>query len=137
MLPSVNSRFIANSFSPRLLPCRHLICANCGVDFVQDDTNGVLVHKWDCTVCSTPVQNMDWLKREPVATGQVTDDRDPFKSVVSIQPLVNASTNTFETYMKSEEEGYESQPSESEYRYAVPGAFLDYDSEDSIFCPQM
>ena len=137
MLPGVNSRCIANSFSPRLLPCRHLICANCGVDFAQDDINGILVHQGDCTVCSTPVVNRDWLKREPVATSQVTDDRDPFKSVVSVQPLVNASTNTFEIDMESEEEGYESQPSGSEYKYEVPGAFLDSDSEDSVLCPLM
>jgi hypothetical protein len=95
------------------------------------------VHEGDCTVCSTPVVNMDWLKREPVATGQVTDDRDPFKSVVSIQPLVNASTNTFKIDMESEEEGYESQPSGSEYKYEVPGAFLDSNSEDSVLCPLM
>jgi len=80
---------------------------------------------------------MDWLKREPVATGQVTDDRDPFESVVSIQPLVNASTNIFEIDLKSAEEGYESQPSSSEHKYEVPGAFLDSDSEDSVLCPLM
>jgi hypothetical protein len=80
---------------------------------------------------------MDWLKREPVATSQVTDDRDPFKSVVSIPPLVDASTNTFEIDMKSEEQGYESQPSGSEYKNEVPGAFLDYDSEDIVLCPLM
>ena len=80
---------------------------------------------------------MDWLKREPVATGQVTDHRDPFESVVSIQPLVNASTNIFEIDLKSAEEGYESQPSGSEYKYEVPGAFLDSDSEDSVLCPLM
>jgi hypothetical protein len=135
--PGVNLRCIANSFSPRLLPCRHLICANCGVDFAQDDINGVLVLKGDCTVCSTPVVNMDWLKREPIATGKVTDDRDPFESVVSIQPQVNASTNIFNFDMELEEEGYESQPSGSEYKYDVPGAFLDSDSEDSVLCPLM
>jgi len=80
---------------------------------------------------------MDWLKREPVATGQVTDDRDPFESVVSIQPLVNASTNIFEIDLKSAEEGYESQPSSSEHKYEVPGAFLDSDSEESVLCPLM
>ena len=64
------------------------------------------MHEGDCTVCSTPVASMDLLKREPVATGQVTDDRDPFKSVVSIQPLVNASTDTFKIDMKPEEKGY-------------------------------
>jgi hypothetical protein len=80
---------------------------------------------------------MDWLKREPVTTGQVTDDRDPFESVVSIQPLVNASTNIFEIDLKSEEEGYESQPSGSEYKYEVPSAFLGSDSEDSVLCPLM
>jgi hypothetical protein len=95
------------------------------------------VHKRDCAVCSTSVVNMDWLKREPVATSQVTDDRDPFRSVVPIQPLVNASTNTFKIDMNSEEEGYERQPSDSEYKYKVPGAFLDSDSEDSILCPLM
>jgi hypothetical protein len=80
---------------------------------------------------------MDLLKREPVATGQVTDDRDPFKSVVSIQPLVNASTDTFKIDMKPEEKGYEGQPSGSEYKYEVPGAFLDSDSEDSVLCLPM
>lgn len=137
MLRGVNSWCIANSFSPRLLPCRHLICANCGVDFAQDDINGVLVHKGDCAVCSTSVVNMDWLKREPVTTSQVTNDRDPFKSVVSIQPLVNASMDTFKIDIKSEEEGYESQPSGSEYKYEVPGAFLDSESEDIVLCSLM
>jgi hypothetical protein len=80
---------------------------------------------------------MDWLKREPIATGKVTDDRDPFESVVSIQPQVNASTNIFNFDMELEEEGYESQPSGSEYKYDVPGAFLDSDSEDSVLCPLM
>jgi hypothetical protein len=95
------------------------------------------VHEGDCTVCYTPVASMDLLKREPVATGQVTDDRDPFKSVVSIQPLVNASTDTFKIDMKPEEKGYEGQPSGSEYKYEVPGAFLDSDSEDSVLCLPM
>lgn len=95
---------------------------------------GVLVHKGDCTVCSTPVVNMEWLKREPIAIGQITDDRDPFKSIVSIQPLVNASMNTLKIDTKSEEEGYEGQASGSEYKYEVPGTFLDSDSEDSVVC---
>jgi hypothetical protein len=84
-----------------------------------------------------PVVNMDWLKREPVATRQVSDDRDPFESVVSIQPLVNASTNTLKIDMESEERGYESQPGDSEYEYEVPGAFLDSDSEDTVICSLM
>lgn len=80
---------------------------------------------------------MDWLKREPVATGQITDDQDPFESVVSIQPRVNASTDTFKIDIKSEEEGDESQSSGSEYEYEMPGAFPDSNSEDSVFCPPM
>ncbi|TAQ90814.1 hypothetical protein B7494_g887 [Chlorociboria aeruginascens] len=114
-IPGYCDKCVVNWASYRLLPCRHLICANCGVDLARDDINEVVVHEGDCTVCSMPVVNMDCLKREPVATSQVTDDRDPFMSVVSIQPLVNASTNTFKNDIESEEERYESQPSGSEY----------------------
>ena len=92
------------------------------------------MHEGDCTVCFTPVVNMEWLKREPVSIGQTTDDRDPFKSIVSIQPLVNASMNTLKIDINSEEEGYEGQASGSEYKYDVPGTFLDFDSEDSVIC---
>jgi hypothetical protein len=92
------------------------------------------VHQGDCTVCSTPVLNREWLKREPVVTGQIADDRDPFKSIVSIQPLVNASMKTLKIDIKSEEESYRGQASGSEYKYEVPGTFVDSDSEDSVVC---
>src|SRR3569833_2593435 len=70
------------------------MCANCHVGSVNGDISRILIHKTDCVLCRRKVGDLTWLKREPVITGKVTDDREPFESIVPIPPQGNAPVTT-------------------------------------------
>lgn len=136
-LPGYCDNCTNNWASYRLLPCRHLICANCQEGWAQRHGYRVTVQKKNCQFCSKRIEDMSWLGRERVITGQVNDDRDPFESIVERRQ--NTSMNGLQAVMDTEPEGCESigTGSDSEDDYKVPGSFRPAKASDEDSCVTM
>ena len=102
------------------------MCANCHVGSVNGDISRILIHKTDCVLCRRKVGDLTWLKREPVITGKVTDDREPFESIVPIPPRGNAPVTT----RCREDVDLKEESSRLAEDFEMPGSFPGTESAD-------